>query len=95
VNPIVVRNSAVAKLLKVKAIVLWPFIFYAAKTPGKNLIKHEMKHWEQCLKYWVIGFYLIYLFHYFRNRLKGMSHNSAYFWIPFEVEARGAEYEQF
>jgi hypothetical protein len=42
----------------------------------------------------VIGFYFMYVLCYFVNRLKGMSHFSAYFWIPFEIEARKAEREK-
>lgn len=76
------------------AIVIFPFILFAKGAVTQKLFIHEMKHWEQVLKYWVIGFYVLYLFYYLRNRLMGMKHYSAYYWIPFEIEARKAEREQ-
>lgn len=92
-RPRLVFNSRLCEWLHVDAIVLFPFIFFANGVVTAELFRHEMKHWEQCLKYWVVGFYMIYLFHYFKNRALGMSHFSAYFWITFEVEARKAERE--
>lgn len=93
-KPRFVFNSSLCRWLKVDAILLFPFIFCKDNQITPRLFRHEIKHWEQCLKHWVIGFYVMYLLDYFLNRLKGMSHFSAYFWIPFEIEARKAEREE-
>lgn len=92
-RPKIKLNSKIANWLEVEAIVLWPFILVAADKMHERLWRHEMKHWEQIQKYSVIGFYIMYLFYYFKNRIKGMDHFDAYWEIPFEIEARAAEVE--
>lgn len=82
-----VKNSLIARILKVQAIVLYPFIFFADKKPDEILINHEMIHVAQIRKLGVLRFYFHYMREYFLNRLKGQKHNEAYRSISFEKEA--------
>lgn len=74
---------------------IYPFIFisYSKNNCPKWLIKHEQIHIKQQLKYWIIPFYIIYLWDYFKNRLQGMNHNDAYMNIRFEIEAYNKQYD--
>jgi hypothetical protein len=74
-------------------MVLWPFVLVRHKKSKttKKLIRHETKHVEQVYKYWILGFYVVYLYQYLKNRIKGMNHQKAYWNNPFEIEARKAE----
>jgi hypothetical protein len=85
----IVYNSKIAKLLKVGGITLWPFIFIAAseKDCPAWLLKHEQVHIRQQLNWLIIPFYVVYLWDYFKGRLKGYTHDLAYRSIRFEVEA--------
>lgn len=84
---IIVKRSRVARLLKVHAIVLYPFIFFAEKNPGEILVNHEMIHVEQIKRLGVLKFYYLYLKEYFGMRFKGLDHQHAYHEISFEKEA--------
>lgn len=85
----IIYNSNLARLLKVNAITLWPFIFIA--NPKEDAlewrINHEWVHWWQELKWLIIPFYIVYLFEYTMGRFKGMNHYEAYRNISFEKEA--------
>ena len=53
---------------------------------------HEDCHKKQFKKYTVVGFLVLYAYHYLRLRIvHRMNHRAAYMMIPFEVEARVAE----
>jgi len=80
-------NSRIAKILKVSAITLYPFICYHDKFPGKELKQHEMIHIDQIRKNGVLKFYLLYLLEYAKNVVKYKDLNQAYFRISFEQEA--------
>lgn len=84
---IVVKNSKLAKVLKVEGIVLYPYVFFAEKDPNHILINHEMIHIEQIKRIGVLRFYLSYMWQYFSNRLNGLGHYQAYMAISFEKEA--------
>ncbi|AUN99543.1 hypothetical protein DOM21_03125 [Bacteriovorax stolpii] len=86
-SPRLVKNSLIAKLLRVDGIVLYPFIFFASKNPNDVLIHHEMIHVDQMKRVGVWRFYFLYLKEYCACRLKGMNHHKAYMAISFEVEA--------
>lgn len=83
----IIKNSILAKLLKVNGIVLWPFIFLAPRDPDMVLINHELIHWKQIKDTGVIRFYFLYLREYLIGRKKGFSHDQAYRLISFEKEA--------
>lgn len=78
----------------IDAIVIYPFILtrYSHERMPRRLRKHEEKHIEQAHRYWIIGFYALYAWYYIKGRLwERKGHNEAYWDIPFEIEARGAE----
>lgn len=84
---IIVKNSLLAKMIRVKGIVLFPFIFFADKNPNQILINHEMIHLQQIRRDGLFKFYFNYLKNYSINRLNKMSHFEAYRSISYEVEA--------
>lgn len=86
-KPIFIKNSLLAKLLKVEGIVLYPFVFFSAKSPVDRVIHHEMIHVVQVQRVGFFSFYFLYLKEYIACRLKGMDHSKAYRSISFEVEA--------
>jgi len=90
VNPIIVRNSKIPKLMSividVYAITLFPFIF--VEDDGNWVtINHESIHIKQQAELFVIPFYILYGYQWLRNRLKGMNGEQAYYNIQFELEA--------
>jgi hypothetical protein len=82
-----VYNSIVPKLLKVDAIVLYPFIFFKDKYPSGRIIRHELVHVDQIKKYGWFRFYLSYIMEYASYRVRGLSHYDSYMKISYEVEA--------
>lgn len=82
-----IRNSLIAKLLKVDGIVLFPFILCSAKRPSVKTINHELIHILQVKRDGFFYFYFTYLKEYFKFRLKGLRHHEAYLLISYEVEA--------
>ncbi len=70
-----------------------PFIFY--KTFGdywsdseiEEFWNHENIHIKQQYELFLIGFYVLYLYYYIKNKRMGMKHSKAYRNIPFEMEA--------
>lgn len=84
----------IPKKLRVDAITLYPFIFFANSRKfvfghirGKNFLKHEMIHIGQIRRVTPIVFYPTYLFFYFLGLLRYLNHRKAYFFIPYESEA--------
>ncbi len=83
----IVKNSRLARILKVNGIVLYPFIFLAPADPDPVLLNHELIHWAQIRRHGVIRFYYLYLKEYVAMRGQGMKHDDAYRGISFEREA--------
>ena len=84
-----VKKSRIPKLLKVKAIVLYPFIFYADENPSPTLIAHEWVHVAQIRAVGFFRFYISYLLFYWAFRVVGLRSYKAYRAIPWEAEAFG------
>lgn len=82
-----VKNSLIARILNVEAIVLFPFIFFRSKKPNEILISHELIHVEQIKREGALKFYFKYLLEYSLLRLKKVPHYEAYRSISFEKEA--------
>lgn len=82
-------NHWFAKILGVKAIVLYPYILFSEKKEEVSLftLQHEMIHVRQVREFGWIRFYSTYLWEYFRHRLRTKSRAQAYYQISFEKEA--------
>jgi hypothetical protein len=73
-------------------ITLFPFIILdPLYKDDSTLINHESIHIAQQRELWVLPFYLLYIYYYLKNRIKGSSHFQAYEDIPFEIEAYNYE----
>lgn len=88
-------NHWLPRWLNVGAITLWPFIFYGKPLYPDYFIvrKHEWIHIDQIRRDGVITFYVLYLWYYLRNRIKGMSHMDAYINNSYEQEAFRMQYK--
>lgn len=86
-NFIKVRGVKLLRPFKIQAIVIFPFVFYAAKELQEEIDNHERIHMEQINRDGVLRFYSRYLFEYFTGRKKGLSHHQAYRAISYEKEA--------
>ena len=86
-KPIIVKNSSIAKILKVEGIVLYPFVFFASANPERILVDHEMIHVGQIQKEGCFKFYFLYLVEYIKLRLDKKNHHEAYRSISYEIEA--------
>ena len=82
-----IRNSRLAKLLKVDGIVLYPYIFCSEKKPSVKTINHELIHILQVKREGVVRFYFTYLKEYIQFRKNGFKHVDAYLAISYEIEA--------
>lgn len=82
-----IKNSLIARILNVEAIVVYPFIFFRTKSPNEILISHEMVHVDQIKREGVFKFYFKYLLEYSLLRYKKVPHYEAYRSISFEKEA--------
>ena len=76
----------VSIFITVYAITLYPFII-ARDRLNITTYNHEKIHLVQQRELWVVGFYLLYVFFWFKARIKGISNDNAYRSIPFEKEA--------
>lgn len=86
----IIKNSKIPKMLSVfidiYAITLYPFIIF--KDEGNEIVtNHEKIHLEQQKELFLIGFYLLYVWYWLFNKVKGFSNEAAYRLIPFEKEA--------
>ena len=95
-KPIIIQNSKIPKYLSIfisiSAITLFPFIII--KDEGNDItINHEKIHIEQQKELWVVGFYLLYVYYWFKGKFKGLSNSEAYMKIPFEREAYTKQYD--
>lgn len=79
-------NCWLPKILGVKAITLYPFIFYR-DTPTSLTVSHELIHVEQIEKLGWLYFYITYLWQYTKGRFQGLNHKEAYLNISYEKEA--------
>jgi hypothetical protein len=89
----IIRNSIIPRILSNKflyidiyAITLYPFVFVRDESDDITN-NHESIHLAQQKELFVIPFYVLYVYEYFRNKLKGMDNDSAYRNISFEREA--------
>lgn len=87
-----VYSSKIPEILKVRAITLYPFIFYmdiedVAKATG--IYDHEMVHVGQIQRVGIFRFYLSYLLFWWAWKLYGSQ--EAYYDIQWEKEAYGEE----
>ena len=87
---IIIQSKWFCKMIRVKGIMLWPFIIVKDKH-DKVLVNHEMIHYYQALELWVLPFYFLYFKYYFQNRSKfkghpSVNHEWSYRNIPFEIE---------
>jgi len=89
----VIYNSKIPAMLSIfiniGAITLYPYIIYRKKEEEipEDTKRHEMIHIIQQKELWVIGFYILYVFYWLKNLLRGQSSDIAYYNIPFEIEA--------
>tara|TARA_B100000287_G_C20240129_1_gene625750 strand:+ start:145 stop:474 length:330 start_codon:yes stop_codon:yes gene_type:complete len=73
--------------IEINAIALFPFVFSRGEMT-ESTKRHETIHFQQQLETFVIFFYLIYLWDYFKARvLLGLSGRESYFVIRAEREA--------
>jgi len=72
--------------MSVGGITLCPFIIVRDKF-SYRLITHEMIHIRQYLELWVVGFWPVYLWDWFRGLIKYKSFTTAYENIRLEQEA--------
>jgi len=63
---------------KYDALALIPFLFYKGEYPDHIIINHEKIHFAQQKELYIIGFFFLYLFYWFKYGYNGN---------PFEREA--------
>lgn len=90
INPIVVSNSRIPKLLSwfinIKAITLYPFIIFRGE-PDEQTLNHERIHIQQQAECLIIGFYMLYVGFWLWRLILTRNTQQAYYEIPFEKEA--------
>ena len=74
-------------------ITLWPYILFRGfpYSEETSLFRHEVCHFRQQERLWVIGFYVAYITEFIYKYLKKRDWMEAYMDISFEREAREAE----
>ena|SRR6478609_6449539 len=79
----------IVPFMKVSGMALFPFIFLKDKAmlADRTIVDHERIHLRQQAELLVLPFYILYLFNYLINRLRGQGHDRAYRNIVFEREA--------
>jgi hypothetical protein len=65
---------------------IFPFVI-VNDLSNDTLIRHETIHFRQMCETLVVGFYVLYIYYYLKNRFGGLNHELAYMQIPFEIEA--------
>ncbi len=97
-KPIFIENSSVPKILSffapitISAIAIFPFVFSREKLLQISK-RHETIHFQQQLETGVVGFYLIYLWDFITNLLKGHSGVESYLKTRAEEEAYAKQSE--
>ena len=88
---IILINPWLFKLMKYppRAMALFPFVLIKRKEDkfDNELLNHEKIHLYQQLELLILPFYVLYLGHYFVQRLRYKEHYKAYMNIVFEREA--------
>lgn len=73
---------------------LFVFVWMYQHAPDKKrLFHHENIHFRQQIEMLFIPHWILYVFYYFLNRLKGLAHNEAYRQNPFEKEAYANDHD--
>ena len=72
-------------------ITLWPYILLKGEWTYGRLYRHELCHFRQQERLWIIGFYVLYVGEFLWNLVRYRSWMKAYLNISFEIEAREAE----
>lgn len=92
-KPIFVENSkipvwlsAFSPLDEIYAITLFPFVFSREKM-GEITRNHETIHFQQYIETMVIGFLILYIFDYFKGKIKYKDGEKAYLRTRAEQEA--------
>ena len=91
-KPMMFENSRVPVWLSYLApIEIWAISFgwfvWCRGVMSEATRRHETIHFQQQLEMFVIGFYIIYLWDYFKARLMGLKGEEAYYLIRAEREA--------
>ena len=71
---------------RVKAVTLWPFIFYHPEKRSKGVRAHEYYHWYQATHWFVLPWYIAYIALLLVYRASDRRH-------PMERRAYEIEYE--
>ncbi len=83
-------SNAIAKMINVGAITLYPYILFSVDQPTAakhKIIEHEMVHVRQVRKLGWLKFYFSYIYSYFKNLWKYKNGDLAYRNIEYEMEA--------
>tara|TARA_R110000824_G_scaffold125429_6_gene284576 strand:+ start:43865 stop:44209 length:345 start_codon:yes stop_codon:yes gene_type:complete len=79
--------------IDVTAITLFPFIV-SKEEMSKVTLNHETIHIHQQKELFVLFFYMLYIFDWFKGLIKYQNARKAYFQIRFEQEAYAKMYEE-
>tara|TARA_Y100000310_G_scaffold152631_1_gene152119 strand:+ start:113 stop:454 length:342 start_codon:yes stop_codon:yes gene_type:complete len=90
-KPIIKENSPIPGLLswfiQIEAITLYPYIISRGEMDEKTL-NHESIHIRQQEELVIVGFYILYVGYWLKNKfINKMDNSQAYLNIPFEREA--------
>ena len=92
--PIVITSKFLTKLfsivISVYAITLFPFIIVSEEV-DEYTMNHELIHFEQQKELFVVGFYALYVYDFFKGMIKYKNKDLAYLLIRFEQEAYNYE----
>ena len=87
----IIRSERFTKMISwffpVGGITLFPFIVVNAKYESETMIRHERIHLVQQMEMLVLGFYLLYLYDWFKHLILTGRPYEAYKTIRFEQEA--------
>ncbi len=97
-NVRIIENSRIPALLSwfisIHAITLYPFII-CRTVLDRRTRSHEFIHIAQQKELYVVGFFILYVWYWFKNIVwKKMSLSQAYKNIPFEIEAYENEHDE-
>jgi len=88
--PIVIVSKTLTKIfsivISVYAITIFPFIILSEEVDDYTM-NHELIHFEQQKELFVVGFYALYAYDFFKGMIKYKNKDLAYFLIRFEQEA--------
>lgn len=87
-------NSWVAKVLRVQATTLYPFIFFAANREEalrRKIVEHEFVHVRQVRRLGWLRFYVSYVWEFCLHWMRTRSYIKAWLATSYEIEAYEAE----